>query len=236
MFHEIAHFVRHAPATLALKRRTTQAELYETIISRVDEAGMDEHRAALGRGLRGRVLEIGAGTGAMFRHYGPDVDLVALEPDASFLELARPKAKSAACRVELVAGSAEQMPFADASFDGVVVALVMCSVPDIGRVLAEVVRVLRPQAPIRLIEHVKSPHAVAGALMSLLDPVWLALNGQGCHMNRDTEAELVRARLVLDDVRAFQLFAPGLPAFPMRRIEAHVAGHEAWARRATPPA
>ncbi len=222
MLREIVHLVRHAPATLALKRRVSQAELYETIMARADDAGLAHERAALVSGLRGRVLEVGAGTGAMFRYYGEGADLVALEPDAQFVELARPKAKSAACRVELVAGSAERMPFADGSFDGVVVALALCSIPDVSLALSEIARAARPGAPIRLLEHVKSPRPIAGALMSVLDPLWLALNGQGCHMNRDPESELARAGFVVDDVRPFQVFAAGLPAFPMRRIDARV--------------
>jgi len=226
MFREIAHFIRHAPATAALQHRVTQVELYETVMARADEAGLAAERAALVHGLAGRVLEVGSGTGAMFRYYGAGVDLVALEPDAEFLELSRPKAQSAACRVQLVAGSAEQLPFADGSFDGVVVALALCSIPDVARALAEIARVARPGAPVRLIEHVKSPRAIAGALMTLFDAVWLALNRQGCHMNRETEAELARARFGLDDVRPFQVFAAGLPAFPMRRIEAR-APHSA---------
>lgn len=220
MLREIAHFARHAPATIALKRRVTQAELYETVMARADAAGMAGQRAALVRGLSGRVLEIGAGTGAMFRHYGADVDLVALEPDAEFSALARPKTAAATCRVEMVAGAAEKMPFASGSFDAVVVALVLCSVSDVAGVLAEIARVARPEAPIRFIEHVTSPRAVAGALMRAFDPVWLALNGQGCRMSRDTEANLVRAGFSVDDVEPFQVFSAGLPAFPMRRIEA----------------
>ena len=205
---------------IALKRRVTQAELYETVMARADAAGMADQRAALVRGLSGRVLEIGAGTGAMFRHYGADVDLVALEPDSEFSALATPKAATAACRVELVAGAAEKVPFAPRSFDAIVVALVLCSVADVAGVLAEMARVSRAGAPIRFIEHVKSRRPIAGTLMTAFDPVWLALNGQGCRMSRDAEASLARAGFSIDDVRPFQVFSAGLPAFPMQRIEA----------------
>src|SRR5262249_54732455 len=143
----------------------SQVELYEAVMERSDAAGMANQRAALARGLTGDVLEIGAGTGAMFEHYAPDVKLVAIEPAADFLAAARAKVARARCRVELVAASAEAMPFGDRTFDAAVLALVLCSVADVGRVLAEVARVLRPGAPVRLIEHVRSPRPVAGALM-----------------------------------------------------------------------
>jgi len=198
--------------------------MYETIMARADAAGLAEQRAALVRGLRGRVLEIGAGTGLMLPYYGSDVELTALEPDESFLARARAKAGAAKCAVRIVAGSALDLPFDAESFDAIVSCLVLCSVDDPAKALAEIARVARPGASLRLIEHVRSPRAVAGALMRVFDPVWVALNGQGCHMNRDTEQALARAGFVLDAVHPFQVFSPGLPAFPMRRIESRVRG------------
>ena len=224
MLREVAHFLRHAPATAALQSRVSQAELYETVMARADEAGLAEQRTALVRGLRGRVLEIGAGTGAMFPHYARDVELMALEPDEHFVARAREKAGAAKCTVQIVVGSALSLPFDAKSFDAIVSCLVLCSVDDAAKVLAEIARVARPGARVRLLEHVRSPRAVAGALMRIFDPVWVALNGQGCHMNRDTERALVRAGFVLDTVHPFQVFSPGLPAFPMRRIESSLRG------------
>jgi ubiquinone/menaquinone biosynthesis C-methylase UbiE len=224
VLHEVAHFLRHAPATVALKSRVSQDELYETVMARADAAGLAEQRAALVRGLRGRVLEIGAGTGAMFPYYASDVELVALEPDERFVARARERAGDAKCTVRIVVGSALDLPFDAGSFDAIVSCLVLCSVDDPPKALAEIARVARPGGNLRLLEHVRSPRAVAGALMSLFDPVWVALNGQGCHMDRDTEQTLARAGFVLEEVHAFQVFSPGLPAFPMRRIESRVGG------------
>jgi SAM-dependent methyltransferase len=225
MLREVAHFVLHAPATIALKRRVSQEELYETVIARADAAGLADQRSALVGGLRGRVLEIGAGTGAMFRHYGSDVQLVALDPDERFLTRARERAAAAKCSVEIVVGSALDLPFDVESFDAIVSCLVLCSIDDPAKALGEIARIARPGASVRLLEHVRSPRAVAGALMSLFDPVWVALNGQGCHMDRDTEQTLTAAGFFVDAVHPFQVFSAGLPAFPMRRIEARVG---AW--------
>jgi ubiquinone/menaquinone biosynthesis C-methylase UbiE len=224
MLHEVAHFLRHARATAALKSRVSQVELYETVMTRADEAGLAEQRTALVRGLRGRVLEIGAGTGAMFPHYARDVELTALEYDEPFVARARENAGAAKCTVQIVVGSALRLPFDATSFDAIVSSLVLCSVHDPAKALAEIARVARPDASVRLLEHVRSPRAVAGALMRVFDPVWVALNGQGCHMSRDTEQTLVRAGFVLDSVHPFQVFSPGLPAFPMRRIESRFLG------------
>jgi hypothetical protein len=77
---------------------------------------------------------------------------------------------------------------------------------------------------VRLLEHVRSPRRVAGALMDAVNPVWLKLNGQGCRLNRDPLPALKRAGLRVDDVEAFQVWSAGLPAFPMRLIRARRAG------------
>ena len=72
MFRELAHFARHAPATLRLKRRLDQGALYDHLCARQDGLGLATWRAALCGDLRGRVVEIGAGTGLMFAHYPAD--------------------------------------------------------------------------------------------------------------------------------------------------------------------
>lgn len=224
MLREIAHFVWNGPRGLALKAKLSQASLYENVMDRADAAGLASHRAALVRGLSGRVLEIGAGTGRMFRFYERDVDLVALEPDDDFAAHAAEAKAAAACRVEIVEGRAEQLPFEDGSFDAVVVALVLCSVEHPDRVVAEVHRVLRPGGELRVLEHVKSPRRVAGALMHAFDPVWLKLNGQGCHMDRDPIPVLERAGFAVEVTETFQIFAPvPVPAFPMVRLRARRA-------------
>jgi SAM-dependent methyltransferase len=99
MFAEIAHVLRHAPATLALKRRVPQHELYDTLIARADAAGLAGRRADLVEGLRGNVVEIGCGTGAMFAHYR-DVTVTAIEPDEEFAARARVAARSASISPE----------------------------------------------------------------------------------------------------------------------------------------
>ncbi|HEU0030671.1 MAG TPA: class I SAM-dependent methyltransferase [Kofleriaceae bacterium] len=214
MLAEIAHLCRHAPATLALKYRLPQDELYATLIARADAAGLAAKRAELVAGLSGRVLELGCGTGSMFRHYR-DVDVVAIEPDAAFAKHAHEAAQSASVAIEVLEGRGEAIPLPDASVDAAVVALVLCSVPDVDAVARELARVVRPGGALRLVEHVKSEHRVAGALMNALDPLWLRLNGQGCHMNRNPLPALERHGFAFDRVEPFQLWSAGMPAFPM---------------------
>jgi SAM-dependent methyltransferase len=224
MFAEIVHVLRHAPATLALKRRVPQEELYATLIARADAAGLAARRAAVVADLHGHVLEIGCGTGSMFEHYRDVERVTAIEPEPAFAARAREAAAHARVPITVVEASGEQLPLPDASVDAVVVALVLCSVPSVDEVCRELVRVVRPGGAVRLIEHVRSPRRVAGALMDTVNPLWLRLNGQGCRLNRDPLPSLEHAGLVIERVEPFQIWSAGLPAFPMRQIFARRPG------------
>ncbi len=219
MLSELAHLCRHAPATLALKRRLPQHELYATLIARADAAGLAQRRADLVRGLRGRVVEIGCGTGSMFEHYR-DVTVTAIEPDPAFAAHAKVAAAKSKVPIELIEGSGESIPVADGSADAAVLALVLCSVRSPDAVCRELVRVVRPGGKVHLLEHVRSSERIAGMLMDVANPLWLAVNGQGCRLNRDPIPPLERAGLTIDRIEPFQIWSAGIPAFPMRLIYA----------------
>jgi hypothetical protein len=72
--------------------------------------------------------------------------------------------------------------------------------------------VLRPGGRLRLLEHVRSDRPAAGLLMDAFNPVWRALNGAGCNLNRDVEAALPAAGFTEVTVRGFQLFSDTFPA------------------------
>ena len=220
MLAEVGHFLVHAPATLALKLRLPPAALYATLIERADAAGLAERRAALVRDLTGHVVEVGCGTGAMFAHYRGQVRVTAIEPDHAFGARAVPAAAAAAVPVSVAFASGDAIPLPDASADAAVLALVLCSVRSVDAVCRDVARVVRPGGIVRLLEHVRSPGRIAGTLMRAFDPLWHLANGQGCHMARDPLPALERAGLRIAAIEPFQIWSAGLPAFPMRLIEA----------------
>jgi SAM-dependent methyltransferase len=224
MIRALFHFLRHAPATLKLKQRLGQAELYDTLMERADAAGLGTRRDALAAGLHGDVLEIGAGTGRMFRRYAAGARVTAIEPDAAFRARSVAPAEASPARITVVDATAESLPFAAASFDAVVVCLVLCSVGSVPQVLGELRRVLRPGGELRLIEHVRSDRAVAGFFMRAFNWLWRLLNGQGCNMHRRPLPPLRDAGFDLVEVEPFQFFSAGLPAFPMLRIVARLPG------------
>jgi ubiquinone/menaquinone biosynthesis C-methylase UbiE len=167
------------------------AFLYDPLIASGERGYMRRVREEIMGGARGRVLELGAGTGLSFSYYNNHAErIIATEPDAHMLQRARRRLKDAARPIELQQAWAEEMPFQDASFDTVVSTLVMCTTRDLLRALSEVRRVLKPSGELRMYEHVRYDHAFGAFWQDLVTPAWRWF-GAGCHPNRDI-AGLVR--------------------------------------------
>jgi ubiquinone/menaquinone biosynthesis C-methylase UbiE len=177
-------------------------------------------RAELLAGLTGKVLEVGAGDGLNFDFYPDTVDSVlAVEPEPLLRARAERRAAAAVRDITVVDGTAEALPVPDASFDAVVTCLVLCSVPDQARALAEARRVLRPGGELRFYEHVVSRTRAGVAVQRALDRsgIWPRV-GAGCHLTNDTEASIrATADLHVERLRHFGV-GPGPIAVP------HIAG------------
>ncbi|MDV9199905.1 class I SAM-dependent methyltransferase [Streptomyces sp. Wh19] len=169
-------------------------------------AGLAAVRSDLLAGLSGRVIEIGAGNGLNFAHYPPAVsEVVAIEPERSLRRLAVRSALRAGLPVDVVPGAAEALPVKSEAFDGAVASLVLCSVRDVERSLAEIVRVLRPGGELRFFEHVRAEDRAMAAAQRVLDrTVWPLLTG-GCHTGRDTLAAIERAGFVVETYRRVRM-------------------------------
>ncbi|GHF30337.1 methyltransferase type 11 [Streptomyces mashuensis] len=157
-------------------------------------AGVGAYREELLAGLSGRVIEIGAGPGLNFSHYpGTVSEVVAIEPDRHMRRLAVEAAVRSGVPVDVVPGVAEALPVKSEAFDAAVVCVVLCSVRDVRRALAELGRVLRPGAELRFFEHGRAEGPVLAMAQRALDrTVWPLLFG-GCHTARDPLAALREA-------------------------------------------
>ncbi len=185
----------------------------------------EEDRRALFGSASGRVLELGVGTGVSLEHYpGSVTELVAIDPEHGMLRRSRDRVRALErrpgglpFRVRLQRADAEALPYDDDSFDTVVAALTLCTIPDPDRAAAEMRRVLRPTGRLLVLEHVRAHReGMLAWWQDRLDPLWTRVAG-GCHINRDTGATLERAGFDTRSLERYhdQSFFP--PASPRLR-------------------
>jgi ubiquinone/menaquinone biosynthesis C-methylase UbiE len=186
------------------------ARYFERCGARNEERGGRELRQELLRGLSGRVIEVGAGTGLNFPHYpAPVREVVAVEPEPRLRSLAATAATAAPVPVRVVDGTAAELPGADGEFDAVVVSGVLCSVADVPAALAEFGRVLRPGGELRFWEHVRSKDPLFARYQQAADLVWPHLMG-GCRVQRQTQEAIAQA-FSIEACRGFRF--PAFAAF-----------------------
>lgn len=179
----------------------------------LERFGLGESRRRLVAGLRGTVVEVGAGSGVTFEHYPPEVTrVVAVEPDPHLRAHAERYAARSAVPVEVVDTVAESLPLADGEADAVVFGLVLCTVPDVRAALAEARRVLAPGGELRLLEHVRADGRL-GAVADRIAPAWSRFGG-GCRPNQDTRRLLDEAGFDVTALRT-RPFPPVAPIMPM---------------------
>ena len=176
--------------------------LYDPFLWLGEIAGVRGRRSALLSNARGRVVEIGAGTGLNIAHY-PDgiAELVLTEPDAAMRRRLARRLQRHGRVARIVDAPAERLPLADASVDTVVSTFVLCTVDDPERTLSEIARVLRPDGQLLFVEHVRASSRYLAACQDKLLQPWRRFAG-GCRCNRPT-AELMRAcgfAVAADDV------------------------------------
>ena len=160
-------------------------------------AGLDRIRCRLIPQARGRVLEIGVGTGLNLPHYGELEELVGIEPDPHMRRRAERRAAELSLRIEIVDASAEDLPFETDHFDTVVATWVLCTIPDAQAAAREMRRVLKPEGLLIFAEHTASVHRPLRAVQDAINPVWKRFAG-GCNLNRDGLGILREAGFELD--------------------------------------
>jgi SAM-dependent methyltransferase len=200
------------------------ARFYDRALKATEENGLGAMRGELLAGARGRVIEIGAGTGVNLDLYGDGVeDLTLVEPDPHMGAQLRKRladrgdggadvragasidpadALAAPARpipAHLVAAPAEALPFPDDTFDTAVATLVLCTIPDPVAAIDELARVLKPGGRLLFIEHVRADDASSARWQDRLEKPWRFL-ADDCHCNRDTEANLRTSSFRVEEI------------------------------------
>jgi ubiquinone/menaquinone biosynthesis C-methylase UbiE len=183
--------------TEKIKRRYNRiAKVFDLTEVMMERGQMKLWRAALWKEAKGKILEVGVGTGKNIRYYPQDADITAIDFSERMLEKARVKAEKAGKNVDLKLMDVQQLDFPEDTFDTVITTCVLCSVPDPIKGLQEIRRVCKKDGQIIMLEHVRSKRPMIGVIMDILNP--LVVRIVGANINRDTIENLKHAGLKIE--------------------------------------
>lgn len=169
---------------------------------------IDRQRAKLVPQASGQVLEIGIGTGRNLAHYDARLvdELTGLDPELAMHRLAKKRLAATGIQANLVGLDAEAIPLDDDQFDTVVCTYTLCTIPDAGKALLEMKRVLKPDGRLLFCEHGKAPDANVARWQSRLNPMWQRFAG-GCNLDRAIPDLISEAGFNVDKLE--QMYIPG---------------------------
>lgn len=194
--------------------------VFSPLLGMADRA-LSDVRSNLLQQARGRVLEIGIGSGLSLDYYSADVQqLVGIEPSEELLAQCRKRLDSytGTPSTELVQCGAEKLPFEDNEFDTVVAFLVFCTIPEPERAAREMRRVLKPDGQLIFFEHVHASEPGLARWQDRLNPLWKPI-ACGCNLNRDTRSVFERAGFDMSDIRVHHH-----PAIPLPLVRPVIEG------------
>ena len=166
------------------KRYDRASKFYDIFEQPMEMMSLKKWRSEVVKDLKGKVLEVGVGTGKNIPYYPDNIEATAIDFSEKMLEKARKKAERFNKNINLIHMDAQNMDFPDNTFDRVFTTCVFCSVPDPIKGLKEIRRVCKPDGKIIMIEHVRSEKKVLGLIMDILNP--LTVNLYGANINRKT--------------------------------------------------
>lgn len=194
------------------------ARLYERVSPGMEAEGMGALRDEMLSGVRGDVVEVGAGNGMNFSHYPTSTaEVIAIEPEPHLRSLAEQAGAKSDVPVTVLAGQAESLPLPNARVDVGVVSLMLCALDEQSQALRELFRVIRSGGELRFLEHVAAAGATLRTLQKVADATfWPALTG-GCRTARDPIAAIEAAGFRVERCRRLR--------FPESRLPMPAAPH-----------
>lgn len=157
------------------------------------EKGLVKNRNELVSGLKGKVLEVGSGTGVNFGFYNEQADVVVIEPSAPMIKVS--KTKHCNCRkieyVNIGITDNDLFQYVDAhTFDFIISTLVLCTVDNPEKAISNYIKLLKPGGRLVVLEHIHSSSKKHKILQNLANPLWNAFS-EGCNLNRNTDKLII---------------------------------------------
>lgn len=188
------------------------AAFYDRSLAGTEKAGLGSMRQQLLGQAKGDTLEIGAGTGLNLNYYTDQVGTLTLaEPEPAMAGRLRDKLATRVTgqyslpdSIEVITAPGENLGVPGSSIDTVVSTLVLCTVADPAKTLAEISRVLKPGGQLLFLEHVRSSDPGTARWQDRLHGPWKAV-GYGCNCNRDTASAIDASLLKIDEIEHGEL-------------------------------
>jgi ubiquinone/menaquinone biosynthesis C-methylase UbiE len=175
----------------------------------MDRKPTREVRARVCADLRGKVVEIGFGTGLNAPYYPAEVtEVLAIEPSAACMRLAEPRIARSLATVALAGLDGERLDLPSETYDAVLSTWTMCTIPDLAVALEEMRRVLKPGGTVHFVEHGHAPDETVERWQHRIEPVNKRLAG-GCHLTRRIPEDIEQAGLAIDELETY--YFPGEP-------------------------
>ena len=135
---------------------------------------------------KGRVLEVGIGSGLNLPYYQKDniKEIWGLDPSEELLLMAKQKANAEGMDVQFINASAESIGLDDNFFDTVIITYTMCTIPNLNQALSEIKRVMKTDGRLVFCEHGTSPEPQVYKWQNRLNKVWSKISG-GCNINKN---------------------------------------------------
>jgi ubiquinone/menaquinone biosynthesis C-methylase UbiE len=184
--------------TAQTKTRYNRIAPYYDVMEKISERAFSQWRLRLLARAKGKVLEIGVGTGKNFLYYPEGIDVTGLDIADKMLLQARLRADKVGFPVHLMQGDVQSLPFPENSFDTAAATFVFCSVPDPVLGLKELGRVVKSGGEILLLEHVRIDRPVIGFIMDIMNPFFLHFIGP--NINRRTVENVGKAGLRIEKI------------------------------------
>jgi ubiquinone/menaquinone biosynthesis C-methylase UbiE len=188
--------------------------LYERhVLPRLIDRALDtgecrKYRARVTRGLSGRVLEVGFGSGLNLPFYPAEVEsIAAIDPSGTARKLAAERVAACHAPVEYAGLDGERLPFADDTFDCAITTFTLCTIPDVVVALRELRRVLKPGSALHFLEHGRCPSPGVARWQDRLNPLQRVIGG-GCNINRKIDELLAEGGFAIEELDTFHMKGP----------------------------
>lgn len=184
---------------------------------------VNEERRKCLDGVRGRVVELGFGSGLNLRFYPATVErLVAIDPSEDAAKIARKRISSCPFPVEYHASSGERIEAEDESFDSAVTTFTLCTIPNVAAALSELRRVLKRGSHFFFLEHGRAVDAKVAHRQQRWEPVQRRIGG-GCHLTRKIDELIADAGFEIRSLESYYVRGPKIVSFFYRGVAARPA-------------